>query len=136
MSLKRQRRFSIRLDGVDYGVWDTRDGADVDSSVKKYYPGGMEDPVPLSSKEEIADLKTARLFSLSRDQPRIKTMLAMPGKQVPFVGTELFLDPQKNVVGTGLTYRGVVKHVTQPPHDSQSDDEAMVELEATITQIV
>lgn len=135
MSLQRQRRFSVRIDGRDLGVWDTRDGADVDSNVKQYYPGGMEDPVDLSSKKEYQPLKTSRLFSLSRDLPLIKELLNMPGEQIPFIGTELFLDPRKNVVGEGLTYRGTVKHVTQPPHDSESDDEAKVEVEATITSI-
>jgi len=135
MSTQRQRKFAIRLASDDYGVWDKRDGAAVDSTEKKYYPGGMEDPISLSTKQEIETLKASRLFSLTRDLPRIKAMLAMPGKAVPFVGIEQFLDPNKNVVGEGLTYRGTVKKVTQPPHDSESDDEAMVEIEATITSI-
>lgn len=135
MSTERQRKFSCRIDGEDYGVWDERDGADVDSAEKKYYPGGMEEPVSLSTKQEIAPLKTQRLFTHSRDLPKIKALLAMPGKAIPFVGIELFLDPNKNVVGEGLTYSGTIKKVTQPKHKSDSDDEAMVALEATITKI-
>jgi hypothetical protein len=135
MSLQRQRRFTTRIGGDDTGVWDKKEGGEVDSSEKKYYPGGMEDPVSLGGKQEHQPLKLTRLFSLSRDLPAVKGWMALAGQGTPVVGTEQFLDPRKNVVGEGFTYVGTLKKVALPPHDSESDDEAMVEIEVTITSI-
>jgi hypothetical protein len=135
MSLQRQRRFSVRIGGEDTGVWDKKGGGSVDSSEKVYYPGGMEDPISLGGKQEHENLTFERLFSLSRDLPKIKGWMALAGTGVAVVATELFLDSKKNVVSEGLVYRGTLKKVAPPDHDSGSDDEAMVAAEATITSI-
>jgi hypothetical protein len=135
MSLQNQRRVSVRINGVDTGVWDKRSGAEVDSAEKKYNPGGKAKPISLGGKQEIGALNCSRLFELSRDLPKIKGWMALAGRATPIVIIELFLDENDAVVDTGLTYKGTLKKVMQPDHDSESDEEAMVELEATITDI-
>ena len=138
MALQNQRRFSVRIAGVDYKVWDSKTGGAVDSAEKKYNPGGMEDAISEGGKQILENLTTTRYFDPAQHQVVLKTLRRLAGKgaKAPFVGIEQFLDADKNVVGEGDTYYGTLKRVASPEHDSESDDEAMIEIEATITKIV
>jgi hypothetical protein len=138
MSLKNQRSFRIKLAGEDTGIWDTKTGAGVDSAEKKYYAGAMAEPVSLGGKRTIDNLVSSRLCDLVRDVSKLKRWESLVGRgpAAEFIGIELFLDPDKNVVGEGRTYSGTLKRVSSPDHDSEADaEEAMVEIEATITKI-
>jgi hypothetical protein len=137
MALQNQRRFSIRVAGIDFGVWDTNSGAEKDSAEKKYYPGGMAQPVSEGGKATFSNLTASRYFDPARDQALIKQLFGLVGKgpQAPFEGIELFLDANKNVVGEGLTHIGTLKRVKAADGNSESDEEAMYEAEFTITDV-
>ena len=132
MSLQNQRRVNVRIDGADTGVWDTKSGGDADSAEQKYSPGGMGEEISLGGKRTVSNVVCSRLFTVNRDLEKVKGWMNRTGV-APVVINELFLDPDKNVVGAGLTYGGTLKRVSSPDHNSMSDDEAMVEIEVTIS---
>lgn len=131
MSRSDQRSVSVTIDGTPTGIWDALSGGEADSEETKYRPGGGGAQVSLGGPTTLENLTLSRLFKLDRDLPKIKGWMAKRGK-APVVVTEQFLDRDGNVASTGLTYRGVLKKVSPPEHDSESSDAAKVEIEVSV----
>jgi hypothetical protein len=132
--LNNDTRIKVRINGVDYGVWDKRGGGKTDSSEKKYHPGGGRavPPVSQGGKQEIENVTAEKELPAGL----LKKLRRLAGKQTPFEADELDLDPDGNVVGEGETYIGTLKAAWRSDADSENDDTKMVGIEATITAIV
>lgn len=131
MSRSDQRSVSITIGGEATGIWDAKSGGMADSEETKYREGGGGSQVTLGGQQTLENLTCARLFKLDRDLPRIKGWMANAGKAAVVV-TEQFLDRDGNVASIGLTYKGVLKSVAPPEHDSESNDAARVEIEVSV----
>jgi hypothetical protein len=131
MSRSDQRSVSITIGGQPTGVWDAKSGGTADSSETKYHEGGGGAEVSLGGKQMMENLTCARLFKLDRDLPKIKSWMDRVGKDDVEV-VELFLDRDGNVASTGITYKGVLKSVQPPEHDSESEDAARVEIVVSV----
>jgi hypothetical protein len=126
-----QRAVSITIDSTPTGVWDAKSGGMVDSEETKYREGGGGAQVTLGGQQVFENLTCARLFKLDRDLPIVKGWMGRAGK-ASVVVTEQFLDRENNVASIGLTYRGILKSVAPPEHDSESTDAARVEIEVSV----
>lgn len=134
MSTSRQRRVTAVFSNGDVvlnlEVWDNLTGGEIDSEEQKYKPGGMGDIISLGGSVEVGNVTIERLFKLGRDTAVLGELLAGVGT-ADMVITDQWLDTNKNPYGKPLVYRGTLKTVTPPEHDSNSSDPAKISLEIT-----
>jgi hypothetical protein len=124
--------WSIFVDDVNMGVWDAKEGGDVDSDSSSYKPGGMAEQYSLGGSSTTENLTFRRNYRLGRDHPASQRLIDSAGKaKVRAVGQPL--DHDGNAWGVPFTYSGTLKRVSFPDHDSTSTDPAMVEIEVTVT---
>jgi hypothetical protein len=124
------------LQTKDLGTFDTFDGGEIDSEETKFHPGGLGQPVSLGGRRTVNNVTVGRLYDLSRDHPNAGWLAGGVGK-ADVVVVKTSIDVDGNAFGRALVYRGKLKQLTLPSHDSESSDAAIYELEissATVTQ--
>jgi hypothetical protein len=122
---------TLSLDGRDMGVWDSKDGGEVDSEESKYKPGGMAAEISLGGSVSIGNLTIKRYCDRERDWPVIKWLAGRSGKGRGTIGiTPLDVDGVR--AGDPLVYTGTLKQVKFPDIDSTGGDAAQLECEFTI----
>lgn len=114
-------------------IWDKKTGGGVDSEETKYYPGGMVPPVSLGGRRTVENLVVSRLYRHERDHLIVGDLLDKVGKAKMSV-QQLPMDINGNemVGGSAIIWRGILKRVTVPEHDSESNDAALLELEMSV----
>lgn len=122
-----QRRVTLTVDGVSYGVWDTKGGGTVDSEELKHRKGGMGAQRALGGPQTVENLTLAKLVE-PEVWPEIRVLRGRVGKG-DCTCTEQPLDDDGNAFGPPDVYTGKLKSVKSPDHDANSADAAMVELE-------
>lgn len=123
--------WSVFVNGINMGVWDAKDGGEVDSDQQSYKPGGMAAPISLGGSKTVGNLTLRRNYRLGRDHPNSQRWIDWSGKaNVRAVGQPL--DHDGNAWGDPFTYNGTLKRVTFPTHDSMANDAAMIEIEVTV----
>lgn len=134
--LNNDTRLSGRINGLDQGIWDKRSGGKMDSSEKKYYPGGGRDTPPVSEggTPEPENITLERATDAAKTP--LKTLKRWCGRKVRCEFTELDLDPDGNVIGEGETYIGTLKAAWKSDADSENKDEKMMAIEVSVTAIV
>lgn len=130
MSRVNQYEVTLRVDGTDYGVYDSFSGGGTDSEESKYRPGGMQPQVSLGGSQTTDNIVIGRLFRGDRDALQVKQLTARCGKGQCVVVKQL-LTVDGDAVAEPLTYTGTLKRCTPPDHDSESDDPGRLELEIT-----
>jgi len=134
--LKHQHRVSVKVDGVNLGVFDVMTGGESDSDEFKYRPGGMAPVIALGGVVTVGQLIVNRLYQLNRDHQNIHWLLSRVGKGNVVV-TKTILDPDGNAFGKPLVTKGLLKRVTPPEVDSNTTvDAAIIELEITPEGVV
>lgn len=120
----------------DLGTFDKLDGFEVDSEESKFWPGGLGQQLSLGGRRTVNNGTISRLYDLARDHGLMGWLMGGAGKaDVTVVKTSLDVDG--NAFGRPLVYRGKLKAITPPGHDSESSDAAMWEMEvssASVTQ--
>ena len=126
----RQDTFEVnlRVAGADFGVWDAREGGELDSEENKYPPGGMQPKISLGGARTTGNLTMSRLYRLQRDHDKIQFLFNNVGRGEA-IASQQPLDLNGHSYGRPIVWRGVLKRVTPPPHDSKSNDEARIEIE-------
>ena len=125
-----QERVTAVIDGEDWGVFDGFSGGEADSEDSKHRPGGMGDEISLGGQKTIGNVTISRLYDLERDHGKVKPLMNRVGR-ARIVASRQPLDRDGFPVGEPDVYTGVVKSVTKPDHDSNSDDPALFEIEFT-----
>lgn len=129
---------SIKIAGEtrDLGTFDKFDGGEIDSEEALYYPGGMARAIQLGGRVNVTNVVLSRLYDLMRDHPLMGWLIGGVGKgEVTVTKTSLTVDGA--AIPNPLVYQGKLKRNTPPPHDSESSDPALYEIEissATVTQ--
>lgn len=124
--------WSLFVNGVNYGVWDQKEGGEVDSEDNTFRPGGMGEQYSLGGEATTGNLTLRRNYRLHRDHPKSQTLINGVGRaKIRAVGQPL--DHDGNPWGDPFTYSGVLKTVSFPTHDSNSRDASMLEVVVTIT---
>jgi hypothetical protein len=121
----------VSVDGTNLGTWDKLTGGEVDSDEYKYKPGGMAPPVSLGGTRNVGNLTVSRLYRLARDHDRAQWMINRAGSARVVVSKQP-LDIDGNVYGRPIVYRGTLKRVTFPEHDSESNNPGLLEIEVTV----
>lgn len=128
-------KVSVFVEGMTWTdrVWDKKTGGGVDSEETKYYPGGMVPPVSLGGRRTVENLVVSRLYRHERDHLIVGQLLDKVGKASMSV-QQLPMDINGNemVGGNAIIWRGILKRVTVPEHDSESNDAALLELEMSV----
>jgi hypothetical protein len=135
MSRQDQGAISVAIDGVNTGIWDKLSGGEVDSEETKYKPGAMANEISLGGSVNTGNVTVSRLYVLNRDHVNIKGWIARVGKAAVTVSKQP-LDVDGNAFGDPLVYAGILKMVTPPELDSESNDAALVELEISTSGTV
>ena len=126
---------TLRVDDIDFGVWDKKTGGNADSEESKYNPGGMAKEVSLGGRQTHENITLSREFDWGRDLPSLGYLIDRRGRASVTIGQQ-FLDIDGNARGNPVTATGTLKSVQAPDHDSSGNDEALIELECTIVSIV
>lgn len=135
MSREDQFSVSVVVGGRSLGVFDTKEGGEVDSEELKYRPGGMAPQLSLGGFQNVGNVTVGRLFDLSRDLPDVPFLSHRAGKADMTVVVQ-HLDVDGNPFGKPYTYLGKFKQYTLPDHNSESSDAAMLELEMSSAKLV
>ena len=133
MARSRQDMFlvSVSVEGLgDIGVFDKFEGGEVDSDEQVYAPGGMADAVSVGGAQTMGGITLERNYILERDHPIFHSLSALAGR-ASMTATKQPLDENKVPFGRPMVYRGKLKQVAGPDHDSTSSDPAMLHLEFT-----
>lgn len=128
MSTSRQYSVTVQVGGMLLGVFDSFAGGEMDSAEAKFRPGGMAPTKSLGGAKSVGNVIVGKLYDLVIDHARVKALMNMCGT-APMVVTKTPLTLDGVAVPDPLVYRGTLKRVTPPEHDSESDDPAMLELE-------
>lgn len=123
-------RIHLTVNGKNWGVWDKKDGGEIDSDEFKYKPGGMAPHVSLGGTRTTGNLTLTRLYRLARDHSRRKELINGVGR-ADVVASIQPLDVDGNAYGEPMVYRGTLKRVTFPTIDSESSDPGLIEIEVT-----
>jgi hypothetical protein len=130
---KNNFRWSVTIGGENWGVWDTKTGGEVDTDIADpYKPGGMGPPIAMGGSVKTGNLVLNRLVTLQDDWRRLQKLINAAGKKKA-VAKGIILDDDGNAYDVNpLTYNGILKRVTPPEHDSNSNDPALIEIEISI----
>ena len=128
---------TVTLNGQALGeginaAWDVKEGGDVDSAELTYKPGGMADPISLGGSRNVNNVTLRRGYRLARDHAHSQRLINQAGRG-KIVITQQPLDRDGVAYGVPITYKGILKRVKFPDHDSNSNDAALVEIEVTIS---
>ena len=128
MSRQSQDRVQVTIDGEDWGVFDKFSGGEADSEETRHRPGGMGAEKSLGGMLTISNVTISRLYERERDHERVHALMNRAGKS-RIVASRSKLDDDGNPFGAPYVYTGIIKTITPPEHDSESDDTAMLEIE-------
>lgn len=121
---------TVTADGIPLGTFDSFEGGDGDSEENKYPPGGMGDEESLGGRQTRDNFTVGRRYKPERDHPIFAWLDSRRGK-AEIVASKQILDRDKNPFGAPTVYRGTLKKVSGPKHDSTSNDVAKLMLECT-----
>ena len=117
---------------INYGVWDTKTGGEIDSEERLYYPGGMAPPYSLGGRVTPGQVTLSRNHRLGRDHDNIQQLIDAVGVSRISIHVQP-MDRYKNIYGRPIIYTGTLKTVTLPEHNSETtSDPGMLEVVCTI----
>lgn len=136
MPVQRQDQFavSVSLDSESLGLFDTFSGGETDSDDAKYRPGGLSAEEAVGGPPTVGNVTVSRAFRRERDVA-LRRWRNRIGRALAVVKVQP-LDNDGNVYGSPETYKGLLKRLTPPEHDSNSSDPAVVELEIVCDETV
>lgn len=118
------------------GTFDGLSGGAIDSEETKFWPGGLGQQISLGGRRTVENVTVSRLYDLARDHPNMGWLAGGVGKaDVTITKTSITVDGIAS--GRPLVYKGKLKSVSPPDHDSESSDAALFEMEissASVTQ--
>ncbi len=125
-----QYAVSVQVDDRPLGIFDKFEGGEGDSEETKYRPGAMGPEEPLGGQQTRGNFTVSRRYRLERDHPNAGWLDSRRGKG-EVTASKQPLDTDGNPYGKPIVYKGKLKAVTLPDHDSESDDAALLALEVT-----
>lgn len=130
--MSRQDQYDVRVsvDGQDLATFDTFSGGEIDSEEVTYKPGAMGPRISLGGSVNVGEVTVSVIYDLARIHTLVHWLISRVGKGNVVISKQP-LDVDQNAFGRPLTYRGTLKTVTPPEHDSESTDAARLELAMT-----
>lgn len=127
MRRQDQARVTLKIDGVDLGVWDQMEGGGVEASETTFRPGGMGAQISLGGSATRQGITLARHYD-EGVHDRYVWLDGRAGRGACVV-TKQFLDRDGNAYRAPVSWTGTLQSVTPPEHDSEGDDVAMIEVQ-------
>lgn len=134
-------RVSLVIAGHDFGVWDGKDGGEVDSDSTTYRPGNMGPARALAGAVTTGNVTLRRQYGSDMHEvapnarkSELQLLLTLAGKGKGTV-KQRPLGDDGQAFGPTITYACVLKRVLPPTHDSMSSDANMIEIELTVDGI-
>lgn len=121
-------RVTLVVDGVDWGVWDTKAGGKMVGNTQMYKPGGLGPQVALPGAPSVEAITLTRLYRLERDHDRIQKLYDGVG-EARCVVKQLPIGPDGNAYGRPIVWSGLLESVDPPGHDSMQNNPAMITVE-------
>lgn len=125
---------TVKIANIDFGTFDQMEGGEVDSDQITYKAGAMSEPESLGGTRNVTNVIVRRLYRLARDHANSGRFINWAGKADMIVKKQP-LDVDGNVYGSPIVFRGTLKRVKFPDHNSTSNDAGLVELEMTVDGI-
>lgn len=122
-------RVTVKVDGIDLGVWDGMSGGEGDSEETTFRPGGMAAQKSLGGSQSTGNVTVSKLYD-DTIHGRVHYLLGRRGR-APMVVQKQPLDANGADWGRPIVYDGILKRVSPPDHDSESNSAAKIELEMT-----
>jgi hypothetical protein len=117
---------------IDWGVWDTKTGGDLDSEDRLYYPGAMMPPYSLGGRISPQAITLTRNYRIQRDHYHLQKLLDGVGKSNCQV-QQFAMDKYGLTHAPAIVWTGTLKTVTPPEHNSESSsDPAMISVVITV----
>lgn len=116
------------------GVWDKKEGGEIDSDENKYKPGAMAAEISLGGTKSVGNVTFSRYYDWQRDDYMIMWLKNGVGFARGALGIQM-LDINGHPRGALMTYGGTLKTVNPPELDSTSNDPAMWSCEFTCDSI-
>lgn len=109
-------------------VFDKMSGGDVTAAGKKYRPAnGTQDEVNLGGAQTVNNITVSRLYQSDIDA-WVHWLISQTGRGEALVNKQP-LDVNGAAFGSALRYKGMIEAVKPPATDSESDNEAVIEIE-------
>lgn len=124
----------VSINGIGFGTFDKMEGGEIDSKEVKYAPGNMGEEESLGGKRTVSNVVVRRLYKLGRDHIESQRLINWAGK-APMVVVKQPLDINGVAFGQPIVYRGGMKRVKFPDHDSETNDAGLLEIEMTVDGI-
>jgi len=120
---------------LNYGIFDKLTGGEVDSEEAVYRPGNMGARESLGGSVTYSNVIVSRLYKLDRDHSVIAQIRNSVGKCSMIISkTPLNIHGESEGISP-VTYRGTLKRLALPEHDSMATDPGLFELEMTVESI-
>src|SRR5262245_36380998 len=107
----------------NFGIWDKKEGGEVDSEEAKYNPGGMAGEISLGGRTVIGNVTFTRYYDWARDDDLIQWAKNGVGKARGDLGVQM-MDITGAAQGSLMTYGGTLKTLTPPELDSTGNEAA------------
>lgn len=130
MSRTDQERVTVKIDGIDLGVWDAFEGGAAKADDTKNRPGGMGPEESLGGPKSRDSFTVSRNYKLERDHPLAKLLDLKVGSG-RVVATRTMLNRDRSAAPDPITFTGTLMAFTHPNHDSNSGDKKTVSLEVS-----
>ena len=127
-----QWSWTVEIDGVSYGIWDSKTGGATTASNTKFRPGAMGKTKALGGSRSRDDITLSHLYDLFINQREAELEAKVGKGRVKAVGTPLDMDGNPLVGGKQKVYTGILNGFTPPDHDSESEDPSKCEIEIAV----
>lgn len=121
---------TVTVDNVNLGVFEYRDGGDVDSAETTYQMGGGGPRRAFGGPPAPTNVTVRGLYDDAR-RAQIKFLYSRAGRG-RMVVTDNNMDAENNVFGDPTVWVCVLKRVKEPTYDSSSTNMGQLELEGTV----
>lgn len=133
-SSQYQSLVTMVVDGVPWGVFESRTGGVPSGEVAKYRPGGMQKQKSRTGQRDYSDVQVARTWEEERDEPLYRSGLARtPGAEV--VVTDQRLDSTGAPVGKPRTYTGTLQDLSDGDSDANSNDAKVLSATMSVLEV-
>jgi len=126
--------WSAEVAGNDIGVFDQKEGGEIDSDDSVFRPGGMHAAYSLGGPVTVTNLILRRNYRKQRDHEKSRYYILAVGRYGAKI-TGQPLDHAGHAFGTPFIYLGKVKRVAFPTADGNSGEASMLEIEFTIDDV-
>lgn len=129
-----QSLVTVVVDGVPWGVFETRTGGATSGEVTKYRPGGMQKQRIRKGQSDTDDVTVTRSWERERDADLFRAARPRVNRASVIVNDQP-LDDEGAPSGKPTTYTGILQSISDGDSDSNSSEAKTLTLVTTVTEV-